>query len=254
MNIYSKLQTARVTLQSKSLKKTGDNKYAGFKYYELGDFLPEINSIFKDLSLFSKFSLEENKAVLTIINCEISGEEVKFETILPEKYTPKGTNPVQVLGGIHTYLKRYLYLNALEIVESDMIDATIGNQRTAKPEVVVSNVEDTLYYESAPEFNNLEPDYDPTPISSETVRIEKPSKTNTYVNKTDTPMSKDKVSDLLLKFLNKPEKDKKKAFGWSKGIQNNELLSVDEKLSYLESIDAVYETNYKQKYEESFLD
>ena len=38
MNVYSKLQTARVRLQESNLKKSGENKFAGFKYFELGDF------------------------------------------------------------------------------------------------------------------------------------------------------------------------------------------------------------------------
>ena len=42
MNIYEKLQTARVELQKTALKKSGVNKFAGFKYFELGDFIPAV--------------------------------------------------------------------------------------------------------------------------------------------------------------------------------------------------------------------
>ncbi len=43
------------------------------------------------------------------------------------------------MGATHTYLKRYLYLNALEIVENDFVDASIGKDeketsKQAKPE------------------------------------------------------------------------------------------------------------------------
>ena len=34
----------------------------------------------------------------------------------------KGSNKIQALGSSHTYLRRYLYLTAFEIVESDGID------------------------------------------------------------------------------------------------------------------------------------
>lgn len=41
MNIYKKLQKCRVDLQNSNLKKSGNNKFAGYSYFELGDFLPK---------------------------------------------------------------------------------------------------------------------------------------------------------------------------------------------------------------------
>ena len=38
-NIYSKMQKARCEFQEKPLKKSGHNKFAGYRYFELGDFL-----------------------------------------------------------------------------------------------------------------------------------------------------------------------------------------------------------------------
>ena len=38
-NIYTKLMEVRVKFHGLELKKSGLNKFAGFKYYELGDFL-----------------------------------------------------------------------------------------------------------------------------------------------------------------------------------------------------------------------
>ena len=49
MNVHKKLMQARVTLQSMALTKTGHNKFAGYQYFELGDFLPAVNQIFNDL-------------------------------------------------------------------------------------------------------------------------------------------------------------------------------------------------------------
>ena len=45
LNIFQKIQRARVELQKKDIKKTGLNKYSGYKYFDLGDFLPHINSL-----------------------------------------------------------------------------------------------------------------------------------------------------------------------------------------------------------------
>ncbi|BBM37657.1 hypothetical protein JCM16775_0347 [Leptotrichia hofstadii] len=66
MNIYEKLQKARVELQSLGLKMGGHNKFSGFKYFELKDFLPKVNEIFENLKLFSKFDLLEKRRC---INC-----------------------------------------------------------------------------------------------------------------------------------------------------------------------------------------
>lgn len=125
MNIYEKLQSARVKLQSKKLKKSGKNKHTGFSYFELADFLPSVNMIFAEIGLCSNFSLCAEKAVLTIYDTE-SNDSIAFETPTASAQL-KGCTEVQSLGAVHTYLKRYLYLNALEIVESEILDPLAGS-------------------------------------------------------------------------------------------------------------------------------
>ena len=120
-NIYEKIQACRVELQNMNLKKSGKNKFAGYEYYELTDFLPKINILFEAKKLFSNFSITQNEATLTIINTEDETQTVDFISPI-EELELKGCNKIQALGGIHTYLKRYLYVNALEIVENDMFD------------------------------------------------------------------------------------------------------------------------------------
>jgi hypothetical protein len=123
--IFEKLQKARVMLQDKQLKKSGKNKFAGFTYYELADILPSINVIFRDLKLCSNFSLDHDIASLKITDWEDGSTEIFTSPV--EDLELKGCCKIQALGGVHTYLKRYLYLNALEIVEADMLDAQAGN-------------------------------------------------------------------------------------------------------------------------------
>ena len=125
MNVYSKLQTARVRLQESNLKKSGENKFAGFKYFELGDFLPSINKIFDELKLSSFINFTKEEAKLIIINSEKIDETIEFTCPVVD-LTLKGANAIQNLGGTQTYLRRYLYMNALEIVENDEFDAIIG--------------------------------------------------------------------------------------------------------------------------------
>jgi hypothetical protein len=124
MTVYAKLQQARVKLQEKNIKKTGRNEYAKFEYFELENFIPYVNTLFNELKLFSNFSMTDELATLTIIDFE-DNSQVVFTSPLRELEL-KGCTAIQALGGVHTYLKRYLYLNALEIVEHDTLDAVSG--------------------------------------------------------------------------------------------------------------------------------
>lgn len=125
MNVYEKLQQARVSLQESKLKKSGKNKYSGFVYFELADFIPSLNTIFNDLKLCSNFSIGEGCAKLVIINSEKPDEQMVF-TMPTATLKLAGCSEIQALGGVNTYCRRYLYLNALEIVEADMLDPTVG--------------------------------------------------------------------------------------------------------------------------------
>lgn len=130
--IFEKLQKARVLLQNKKLKKSGKNDYAGFTYFELADFLPAINEIFEGLKLYSKFSLSKTMATLKIIDTEDKSFDIFY--MPTAELQLKGCNSIQALGGTNTYLRRYLYLNALEIVDNDLFDKTSGkNQQSQQP-------------------------------------------------------------------------------------------------------------------------
>lgn len=137
-NVFEKLQDARVKLQNAKLKKSGKNAYAGFSYFELADFIPTVNKIFNDLKLFSNFSIIEGVATLDIINSEKPDELTRF-TMPTTELTLKGCTPIQALGGVNTYCRRYLYLNALEIVENDLLDGKVGTFDKEEPKKKVNN-------------------------------------------------------------------------------------------------------------------
>lgn len=134
MTIYEKLQHARAELQQIDIKKSGKNKFAGFSYYELSDFLPHINSIFDKMGLCSIFSLTSDTAQLQIINAQAPEETIVF--VSPTAAIDlKGCTAIQALGAAHTYLKRYLYMNALEIVEADALDHATGKEASTEREI-----------------------------------------------------------------------------------------------------------------------
>lgn len=130
MKVYINLQRARVELQKMNLKKSGNNTYAGYKYFELADILPAINELQVKHQLFSFVEFTSDLATLTIVSTE-DGSTVKFTSPMSTANL-KGCHDVQNLGAVQTYIRRYLYTNAYEIVENDALDATTGNDAPAK--------------------------------------------------------------------------------------------------------------------------
>jgi hypothetical protein len=122
MNTYGLLQQARNKLLAMPLKKSGKNKFAGYEYFELGDFLPEINMIFNEIGLCGVVSFTADEATLTIHDTNSDNTPIVFRTPLIYASNPKG-QAIQDLGSTHTYLRRYLWLMAMEIVEHDAVDA-----------------------------------------------------------------------------------------------------------------------------------
>ena len=120
--VYEKLQGARVMLQSIELKKSGHNKFAGYRYFELADFLPTVNEIFSKLGLCHTLEFTGELATMRIID-SIGGGCAKFTCPMAEANL-KGCHPVQNLGASITYITRYLLVMAMAIVEHDAIDAS----------------------------------------------------------------------------------------------------------------------------------
>lgn len=121
---------ARVTLQSTKLQKSGHNKFAGYYYFELGDFLPEIQNIFNNLGLCGVVSFTNDMATLTITDME-DGTTLNITSPMSSAAL-KGCHEVQNLGAVQTYLRRYLWVTAMEIVEHDALEPLTGSEDPAK--------------------------------------------------------------------------------------------------------------------------
>jgi hypothetical protein len=113
---------ARIALQGIELSKSGHNKFAGYKYFELGDFLPHIQTIFNKIGLCGVVSYNNEYASLCITDTDDS--TVIVITSPMAEANLKGTHPIQNLGAVETYQRRYLWMTALEIVEHDILDAS----------------------------------------------------------------------------------------------------------------------------------
>jgi hypothetical protein len=159
MSIYRKLQEARIQLQRTKLSKSGKNKFAGYEYFELADFLPEIQEICLKVGLCGIVSFTPDTAYLTFHDIDAAEPNVatSFTTFTSPMSSAqlKGCHEVQNLGAVQTYLRRYLWTMAFEICEHDSLDAVTGketgkeitNEKPVKPvvkEVVKEVIKETI--------------------------------------------------------------------------------------------------------------
>jgi len=140
MKVFKKLQQARVALLDANLKKSGKNKFAGFEYFELGDFMPTINKIFLDVGLCGVVHFTNDYAILTIYDADSeTGEHIEFRSPLVLAENAKG-QLIQSMGSTHTYFRRYLFLLAMDIVEADTVDALPQKETPKAPSVAAPKV------------------------------------------------------------------------------------------------------------------
>lgn len=135
MNLNELIIKIRVDLQNSKIKKSGKNRFAGFDYYELADFLPKLNELMLREGINDRFTIDENMAKLELIK----GDE-RQEYTMPFKIFPTPLNKsgqpsmqdIQYLGALNTYYKRYLYLNAFGITDGEVIDSMDNKGLTFK--------------------------------------------------------------------------------------------------------------------------
>ena len=102
MTVYKKLAEARAKLHRTEIKKSGHNKYAGYSYFELSDFLPEINRIFHEVGLCDVISFTKETATITINDVD---DLSSIDFTLPVAEAPlKGALPIQAVSYTHLTL------------------------------------------------------------------------------------------------------------------------------------------------------
>ena len=124
-SVYKKLNEAREKFHATKLTKTGHNKFAGFKYFELSDFLVPALAIFKEVGLCSTVSFSSEYAEMKIVDVD-DGSTITIQSPMADAPL-KGTHPIQQIGAVETYSRRYLWVAALEIVEHDALDSVTGS-------------------------------------------------------------------------------------------------------------------------------
>ena len=181
MNVYQKLLKARATFLKSEVTKSGKNMQLAFKYFELDDIVPIATRIFEEIGLISIVSFSEDIARMTITNIDNPEETILFtapfkplEPIVSNT-GKKATNEMQALGSSITYMRRYLYMIALDICEPDEIDSgLLGTTPAVAPTPVA------------------------TPVATPTAPAEKPL-TNPNANASETQIAQ--LKEILKKLL-----------------------------------------------------
>lgn len=137
MNVRQKLAKARLYFLNQKVKKSGKNMKLEFKYFELEDIVPPALRIFARVGLVSNTVFDGEKATMTIMNTDNPQEDgIQFVAPYREagqiisKAGNEVTNPIQALGASITYLRRYLWMMALDITEPDDVDPNLGTETT----------------------------------------------------------------------------------------------------------------------------
>jgi hypothetical protein len=142
MSVYRKLQAARAEFLLTPIKKSGKNKFAGFEYFELSDFIPAVSKIFDMAGLCGVVRFTDTEASLTVYDADGDGSIV-FTSPFVMAENAKG-QAIQSLGSTHTYFRRYLWLLAMDIVEVDLVDAAAPAEPVKKPKPVESKEKQTV--------------------------------------------------------------------------------------------------------------
>ena len=136
LNVYQKLIGAREQFLNSDIQKTGKNMHLSFKYFELDDIVPTATRIFSNMGIIGIVNFTADTATMNIVNTENPEESITFiapfnqlEPIVSSTGA-KATNEMQALGSSITYMRRYLYMIALDICESDSIDANLGKGKS----------------------------------------------------------------------------------------------------------------------------
>lgn len=133
MNVRQKLAKARLYFLNQKVTKSGKNMNLEFKYFELEDIVPTAIRIFARVGLTTNTVFDGETARMTIYNVD-NPEEAGIKFVAPYRevgqiISNKGkevTNPMQALGSSITYLRRYLWMMALDVTEPDDVDANLG--------------------------------------------------------------------------------------------------------------------------------
>ena len=129
--IHARMAEIKKELSETKIAKSGHNKFAGFKYHELSDFIEIVNKLNQKHGVNDVVNIDKanNQCSLTLYNVDDSKDYLIVTTPYEEaEMLAKGggaskVDKIQRMGSTITYNRRYLYMTAYNIQESDGVDS-----------------------------------------------------------------------------------------------------------------------------------
>ena len=127
LNLYQKIAKVKGEMAKAKLPKTGYNGYTKFNYFQLDDFEPFLEKLCSDYGLVTFFNFTLDTAYMAVINSDEPEQSIEIKS--PISIAGKTGNPMQDIGAMQTYARRYLFMSFFGITESDTLDAVIGKDK-----------------------------------------------------------------------------------------------------------------------------
>lgn len=133
MSLFERLSLFRAEMYEKGFSKGAENKFKGFKYFELADFVPTAIALCTKYGLFPKATPIDGVWTMTIYDVwknpsthtDMLLSEITFYMPLKDidDKPEAGMTRPQWEGAKQTYARKYLWMQALELSEADKIDS-----------------------------------------------------------------------------------------------------------------------------------
>lgn len=130
INVWQRINAVKRGLRGVSLKKSGKNTFSKYEYMELNDFENALEDFCDKEGINTMFFWYTDKAILRVTNIEDPSDFVEICSPVVDCGI-KGASPIQNLGGMQTYLRRYLFTSTFGIAEHDMLEEQAPDGKVA---------------------------------------------------------------------------------------------------------------------------
>ncbi len=141
-NIYTRLANVRAKFLDARIQKTGKNGQLKSMYFQLDDIVPVAMPLFHEENLLPVMNFTDTECSLTVIDMLDDTKTITFVAPVRPWNGNAAVTPIQATGAMITYMRRYLYQIALDIVEVDEMESGLM-PNPAKPVVNQSTNQST---------------------------------------------------------------------------------------------------------------
>lgn len=137
MNLYQKINVVRKEFKNSDIKKSGENSFQNFKYFELSDIVPAAIELCNKYNLYTHIDIGTpiypDFATMYVKDIDEPSNQVLYRLKLPSINEDGAFNSkIQDTGKMETYVRRYLYMLFLDIAIPDEVDGVDNRPKKSK--------------------------------------------------------------------------------------------------------------------------